>query len=40
MGKLRVYELAKKFGMSSKELLNELEELGIDAKSHMAVLDE
>ncbi|MDI3471793.1 MAG: translation initiation factor [Thermotogaceae bacterium] len=40
MGKLRVYELAKKFGMSSKELLNELEELGIDAKSHMTVLDE
>jgi len=40
VGKLRVYELAKKFGMSSKELLMELEELGIEAKSHMSILDE
>jgi len=40
MGKLRVYELAKKFGMSSKELLTELEELGIDVKNHMSILDE
>ncbi|HDM70722.1 MAG: translation initiation factor IF-2 [Thermotoga sp.] len=40
MGRLRVYELAKLLGMSSKELLNELEELGIDAKNHMSILDE
>lgn len=40
MGKLRVYELAKKFGMSSKELLTELEELGIEVKNHMSILDE
>ncbi len=40
MGKLRVYELAKQLDMDTKELLNELEELGIEVKSHMSYIDE
>jgi translation initiation factor IF-2 len=36
----RVYELAKHFGVSSKVLLEVLEELGVMAKSHMSVLSE
>ncbi len=40
MGRIRVYELAKELGMTSRELLQELEELGISAKSHMSYIDE
>jgi translation initiation factor IF-2 len=38
--RLRVYELAKKLNMSTKDLLQELEELGIDVKNHMSYIDE
>lgn len=38
--RLRVYELAKKLNMSTKELLQELEELGLDVKNHMSYIDE
>lgn len=34
----RVYELAKVYGVASKELLVVLQEIGVDAKSHMSVL--
>ncbi len=37
---MRVYELAKQYGVSSKGLLSLLEELGIMAKSHMAVVSD
>ncbi len=37
--KIRVYELAKRLKMSSKELLEELEDLGVSAKNHMSTLD-
>jgi translation initiation factor IF-2 len=37
--KIRVYELAKKLKMTSKELLEELEDLGVEAKNHMSTLD-
>jgi len=38
--RLRVYELAKKLNMSTKDLLQELEELGLDVKNHMSYIDE
>ncbi len=40
MAKTRVYELAKAFSMSSKDLLLELEGLGVEAKNHMSVLED
>lgn len=40
MGRLRVYELAKQLDMDTKELMQELEELGIEVKSHMSFIDE
>ena len=36
---VRVYELAKRHGLSSKELIKELEELGVPVKNHMSTLD-
>ncbi len=36
---VRVYELAKRHGMSSKELITVLEELGVPIKNHMSSLD-
>jgi len=40
VSKTRVYELAKRLKISTKELMDELEELGIPTKSHMSVLDD
>ncbi len=40
MGKIRVYQLARKLGMTTRELLQELEDLGIPMKSHMSYIDE
>ena len=37
--KIRVYELAKRLKMTSKELLEELDDLGVEAKNHMSTLD-
>lgn len=37
---MRVHELAKELGLSSKELLAKLHDLGLEAKSHMSALDE
>src|SRR3989338_5468147 len=39
MTKIRVYELAKKLNLSSKELLAKLSELGVAAKSHSSGVD-
>lgn len=39
MSKIRVYELAKKLDMSSKELISKLEELSIEVNSHMSSLE-
>lgn len=36
---VRVYELAKRHGLSSKELIEALEELGVPVKNHMSTLD-
>ncbi|MBI2252564.1 MAG: translation initiation factor IF-2 [Armatimonadetes bacterium] len=40
MSKLRVYELAKEFNISSKELLDKIKNLNIKAASHMSNLEE
>lgn len=36
---VRVYELAKRHGLSSKELIETLEDLGVPVKNHMSTLD-
>lgn len=38
MASMRVHELAKEFGMSSKDLLDRLQDMKIPAKSHASVL--
>ena len=38
--KIRVHELAKKVGLSSKEVIALLLDLGIEAKSHSSSIDE
>ena len=40
MAKVRVYELAKELGISSKELTRMLEELGVEVKNHMSTIEE
>jgi translation initiation factor IF-2 len=40
MSTVRVYELARDIGVSSKSLVDELRNQGIDIKSHMSSLDE
>jgi translation initiation factor IF-2 len=40
MSNVRVYELARDIGISSKDLMEELRHQGIDIKSHMSTLDE
>lgn len=40
MASMRVHELAKEFGMDSKELLSRIQDMKIPAKSHASVLTE
>ncbi|MBI2266908.1 MAG: translation initiation factor IF-2 [Armatimonadetes bacterium] len=40
MGKIRVYELAKELNQTTKDFIQILSDLGVQAKSHMSVLDE
>ncbi|MBC7320994.1 translation initiation factor IF-2 [bacterium] len=40
MLKVRVYELAKRLGVSSHDLLEILKDLGVEAKSHFSKIDE
>ncbi len=37
---MRVHELAKKMGLSSKDLIEELKKLKVEAKSHMSVVED
>ena len=39
MGKMKVHELAKKIGLSSKEVVEKAKELGIEVKSHLSTLE-
>lgn len=39
MGKVKIQELAKKIGVNSKEIIEQAEALGIEAKSHLDIID-
>ena len=39
MSRIRVYQLAKKIGISNKELIKKLNELSIRVSSHMSTLE-
>ena len=36
MGKIKIYEIAKKLNLTSKEVLEMAQKLNIDVKSHMS----
>lgn len=38
--RIRVYELARELGVDSKDIISDLNEMGVDVKNHMAGLDE
>lgn len=40
MGKVKIHEIAKKLGLTSKEVLEKAQELKIDVKSHMSGVEE
>ena len=40
MGKMKIYDLAKELNLASKELLQKVKEMGIDAKSHLSSLSD
>ena len=40
MGKIKLYEIAKEFNLTSKELLEKAKKLGIKAKSHLSSLED
>ena len=40
LGKIKIYEIAKKLNLTSKEVLEMAKKLNIDAKSHMSGVDE
>ncbi|MFW6279118.1 MAG: translation initiation factor IF-2 [Bacillota bacterium] len=40
MGKKRIYQLAKELDMESKELIDILQDLGIDVSSHMSTIED
>ncbi|MEN6348040.1 MAG: translation initiation factor IF-2 [Syntrophomonas sp.] len=40
MAKIRVHELAKELGLSSKEMVDTLHNLGLDVKNHMSTMEE
>ncbi|MDO5650430.1 MAG: translation initiation factor IF-2 N-terminal domain-containing protein, partial [Gallicola sp.] len=39
LSKIRVHALAKELGLSSKELVDKILELGIDVKNHMSTIE-
>jgi len=40
MAKIRVYELAKELGLSSKYLVDKVQSLGLDVKNHMSTMED
>ena len=40
MGKIKIHEIAKKFNLASKDVLEIAKRLDIDAKSHLSSVDE
>ncbi|MBD5606934.1 MAG: translation initiation factor IF-2 N-terminal domain-containing protein, partial [Candidatus Eremiobacteraeota bacterium] len=39
-GKVRIFELAKELGLSSKDLIGLFERLGLEAKNQLSVVDD
>ena len=40
LGKIKIHEISKEMGLTSKEIIEKANELGIEAKSHMSSVDE
>ena len=40
MAKVRVHEIAKELGKSSKEMVEILQKLGLDVKNHMSTIED
>ena len=40
MGKIKIHEIAKEIGLTSKEIIEKAKELGIEAKTHMSGVEE
>ena len=40
MGRMKVHELAKELNMTSKELVEKLNDLKYDVKSHLSILED
>ena len=40
MGKIKIYDIAKKLNLTSKEVLEEAKKMNIEAKSHLSAIDE
>ena len=40
MAKIRVYELATKMGLDNKDVVEKLQQAGIEVKNHMSALEE
>ena len=40
MGKIKIYDIAKKLGLTSKEVLDIAKKLNIEAKSHLSGVEE
>ena len=40
LGKIKIHEIAKKLGLTSKEILERAEKLNIEAKSHLSGINE
>ena len=40
MGKIKIHEIAKKLGLTSKEVVEMAQKLNIDVKSHMSGVEE
>jgi len=40
MAKIRVHELAKELGIPSKDMVNTLQDLGLDVKNHMSTMED
>ena len=39
LGKIKIHEIAKKLGLTSKEVIKRANELNIEAKSHLSGVD-
>ena len=40
MSKMRIYELAKQLGVANKELMEKMKSVGMEANSHMSMIEE